>query len=72
MDESEQERMLNSLKNKMEYIQGKVDVIRLELRTAAIFLVVLICVLQQMPIYISLLSAFVVSGIYAFFGWSRL
>ena len=72
MDESEQERMLNTIEHRMECIQGKLDELRLELRTAAIFLVVLTCVLQVMPVYISLIAAVAISGIFAFVGWSRL
>ncbi len=72
MDESEQKRMLNTIENRIECIKGKLDELKLEQRTAAIFIVVLICVLQEMSVYTSFIAAVVISGIFAFVGWSRI
>ena len=46
MDESEQEKTLNALEHRTERVEGKLDELKLELRTAAVFLVVLIIALK--------------------------
>jgi hypothetical protein len=72
MDESKQEKILNVLEHRTERFEGKLDELKLELRTATIFVVVLITALKTWSVPISVLSAGVISGIAAFINWSRL
>ena len=72
MDESEQEKILYVLEHRTERIEGKLDELKLELRTAAVFLVVLIIALKIWSVHTSVLAASVISGIVLFINWSRL
>ena len=72
MNESEQEKTLNVLENRTEHIERKLDGLKLELRTAAVFLVVLIIALKIWSVQASVLAAAVISGIATFVNWSRL
>ena len=72
MNESEQEKILNTLEHRTERVEGKLDGLKLELRTAAVFLVVLIIALKIWSVQASVLAAAVISGIAAFVNWSRL
>ena len=72
MDESKQEKILNVLEHRTERFEGKLDELKLEIRIAAVFVVVLIIALKTWSVHTSLLSAAVISGIVAFINWSRL
>lgn len=72
MNESEQEKTLNALERRTEHIERKLDGLKLELRTAAVFLVVLIIALKIWSVQASVLAAAVISGIATFVNWSRL
>ena len=69
MNESEQEKKLNMLISRTEHIEGKLDGLKLELRTAAIFLAILIMSLQLWSLVKSLLAAFAISGIFTLRNW---
>lgn len=70
MDESEQEKKLDMLISRTERIEGKLDGLKLELRAAAIFLVILIITLEELSLWKSLLIAATISGIFTFRNWS--
>ena len=72
MNQSEQEKMLNALEYRTERVEGKLDGLKLELRTAAVFLVVLIIALKIWSVHISVLAAAAISGIVTFVNYSRL
>ena len=72
MDESEVEKKLEMLEHRTESFEGKLDELKMELRTAAIFLVVLTIALKIVSVFISLISAAVITSIFMVINASRL
>jgi uncharacterized membrane protein len=66
MDELEQEKMLDLLKDQTEHIVREVIKAKMELRVAAVFLVVLIYGSELMSAHRAFIAAIIIGAIFAF------